>query len=82
MLFAETESLIPIPFLAILAFWLVIVFASYSLFAPLNGTLFTCLAVFAFSTASAIFLVLELSRPFTGLMMLSSVPLRNALGAI
>jgi hypothetical protein len=82
MLFTETESLIPIPFLAILAFWLVIVFASYSLFSPLNGTLFTCLAVFAFSAASAIFLVLELSRPFTGLMMLSSVPLRNALGAI
>jgi hypothetical protein len=82
MLFAETDNLIPIPFLAILAVWLVIVFASYSLFSPLNATLFACLAVFAFSTASAIFLVLELSRPFTGLMMLSSVPLRNALGAI
>jgi hypothetical protein len=82
MLFTETESLIPIPVLAILAFWLVIVFASYSLFSPLNGTTFTCLAVFAFSAASAIFLVLELSRPFTGLMMLSSAPLRNALGAI
>ena len=82
MLFAETESLIPIPFLAILAFWLVIVFASYSLFSPLNATLFTCLSVFAFSAASAIFLILELSRPFTGLMMLSSAPLRNALGAI
>jgi hypothetical protein len=82
MLFTETESLIPIPFLAILAFWLVIVFASYSLFSPLNATLFACLSVFAFSAASAIFLVLELSRPFTGLMMLSSIPLRNALGAI
>jgi hypothetical protein len=82
MLFAETENLIPIPFLAILAFWLVIVFASYSLFSPLNPTLFTCLSVFAFSAASAIFLILELGRPFTGLMMLSSAPLRNALGAI
>jgi hypothetical protein len=82
MLFTETENLIPIPFLAILAFWLVIVFASYSLFSPLNATLFACLSVFAFSAASAIYLVLELSRPFTGLMMLSSVPLRNALGAI
>src|SRR5207237_9123844 len=80
MLFTDTEHLIPIPFLAILAFWLVIVFASYSLFSPLNVTLFACLSVFAFSAASAIFLVLELSRPFTGLMMLSSAPLRNALG--
>jgi hypothetical protein len=82
MLFAESESRIPTPFLAILAFWLVIVFASYSLFSPLNVTLFTCLSLFAFSAASAIFLILELGRPFTGLMMLSSAPLRNALGAI
>jgi hypothetical protein len=80
--FAESESQIPAPFLAILAFWLVIVFASYSLFSPLNPTLFTCLSLFAFSAACAIFLILELSRPFTGLMMLSSAPLRNALGAI
>lgn len=80
--FTETESQIPTPFLAILTVWLVIVFASYSLFSPLNTTLFTCLSLFAFSAACAIFLMLELSRPFTGLMMLSSAPLRNALGAL
>lgn len=80
--FAESENQIPIPFLAILGFWLVIVFASYSLFSPLNTTLFTCLSLFAFSAACAIFLIMELSRPFTGLMMLSSAPLRNALGAL
>jgi hypothetical protein len=82
MLFVESESLIPTPFLAILAFWLVIVFASYSLFSPLNVTLFTCLSLFAFSAACAIFLILELGRPFTGLMMVSSAPLRNALGML
>jgi hypothetical protein len=82
MLFVESENLIPTPFLAILAVWLVIVFASYSLFSPLNPTLFTCLSLFAFSAASAIFLILELGRPFTGLMMLSSAPLRNALGTL
>jgi hypothetical protein len=82
MLFAESDNRIPTPFLAILAFWLVIVFASYSLFSPLNMTLFTCLSLFAFSAASAIFLILELGRPFTGLMMLSSAPLRNALGTL
>ena len=82
MLFVELENLIPTPFLAILAFWLVIVFASYSLFSPLNLTLFTCLSLFAFSASSAIFLILELGRPFTGLMMLSSAPLRNALGTL
>ncbi len=82
MLFVESENLIPTPFLTILAFWLVIVFASYSLFSPLNLTLFTCLSLFAFSAASAIFLILELGRPFTGMMMLSSAALRNALGTL
>jgi hypothetical protein len=82
MLFVESENLIPIPFLAILAVWLMIVFASYSLFSPLNVTLFTCLSLFAFSAACAIFLILELGRPFTGIMMVSSAPLRNALGTL
>jgi hypothetical protein len=74
--------LIAKPFLAVLALWLMIIFASFSLFSPLNGTVFTCLFLFALSAASAIFLIMELSRSFTGLMMISSVPLRNALGTI
>ena len=82
LLFVESENLIAKPFLAVLALWLMIIFASFSLFSPLNGTVFTCLFLFALSAASAIFLIMELSRPFTGLMMISSVPLRNALGTI
>jgi Protein of unknown function (DUF4239) len=82
LLFVESDSLIPTPFLAILASWLVIIFASFSLFSPLNGTVFTCLSLFALSAACAIFLILELSRPFTGLLSISSAPLRNALGPL
>ena len=82
LLFAESENLIPSPFLAVLAFWLLIIFASFSLFSPLNETVFACLSLFALSSAGAIFLILEMSRPFTGLLRLSSVPLRNALGTI
>jgi hypothetical protein len=82
LLFVESDSLIPAPFLAIMAFWLVIIFASFSLFSPLNATVFTCLSLFALSAACAIFLILELSRPFTGLLTISSAPLRNALGPL
>lgn len=82
LLFVESDSLIPTPFLAILGFWLVIIFASFSLFSPLNATVFTCLSLFALSAACAIFLILELSRPFTGLLTISSAPLRNALGPL
>ncbi len=82
LLFVETDNLIPVPFLAILVFWLVLIFASYSLFSGLNATVFTCLSLFAFSASCAIYLILELSQPFTGLMMLSSAPLRNALAPL
>jgi len=82
LLFVESDTLIPVPFLAILVFWLVIIFASFSLFSPLNATVFTCLSLFALSAACAIFLILQLSQPFTGLLMISSAPLRNALGPL
>jgi hypothetical protein len=82
LLFVEKDTLIPVPFLAILVFWLVLIFTSYSLFAGLNPTVFTCLALFAFSASCAIYLILELSQPFTGLMMLSSAPLQNALAPL
>lgn len=80
LLFVEANNPIPVPFLAILVFWLVIIFASFSLFSALNVTVFTCLSVFALSASCAIFLILELNQPFSGLMMLSSAPLRHALG--
>jgi hypothetical protein len=82
LLFAESDSAIPAPFIAILAFWLIIIFASFSLFAALNVTVFTFLSLFALSASCAIFLILELSEPFTGLLMIPSAPLRNALGAL
>ena len=82
LLFVEAENLIPTPFLAILAFWLMIIFASFSLFSPLSVTVLICLFLFALSTACAIYLILQLSRPFTGVMSISSAPLRNALAPL
>ena len=82
LLFAESDSAIPAPFIAILAFWLIIIFASFSLFAALNVTVFAFLSLFALSASCAIFLILELSQPFTGLLMISSGPLRNALAPL
>ena len=82
ILFAESRNVIPTPFLVILVLWIVIIFASFSLFSDLNVTVFTCLSLFALSASCAIFLILELSRPFSGLMMISSEPLRHALAPL
>jgi hypothetical protein len=78
-LFVQAGSSVPMPFLAVLVFWLAIIFASFSLFARLNPTLVTALVVFALSASAALFLILEMSEPFAGLMQISSAPLRNAL---
>ena len=82
LLFAEAGSAIPMPFLVVLIFWLAIIFASFSLFADDNATTVVALSIFALSASAAIFLILELGQPFTGLMRISSEPLRNALAPL
>jgi len=79
ILFAESGNVVPTPFLVVLVLWIVIIFASFSLFSDLNVTVFTCPSLFALSASGAIFLILELGKPFSGLMMISSEHLRHAL---
>jgi Protein of unknown function (DUF4239) len=81
-LFTEAGTAIPMPFLVVLIFWLAIIFASFSLFADDNATTVVALCIFAFSAAAAIFLILELGQPFTGIMRISSEPLHNALAPL
>jgi hypothetical protein len=63
-------------------FWLAIIFASFSLFSRLNPTLAAALVVFALSASAALFLILEMSEPFAGLMQIPSDPLRNTLAQL
>jgi hypothetical protein len=79
LLFAQKGSSIPVPFLVVLVFWLAILFASFSLFARPNATVVATLLICALSVASAVFLILELDRPFEGLLKIPSDPLRGAL---
>jgi hypothetical protein len=81
-LFSQKGSAIPIPFLVVVVSWLVLILASFSLFAPRNAVAFVTLLVCALAAASAIFLILELDQPFSGMMQISSAPLRDALGQL
>jgi hypothetical protein len=65
-------------FLVILTSWLVVLFASFGLYAPRNATVVATLLISALSVSGAIFLILELNQPFGGLIQISSAPLRNA----
>jgi hypothetical protein len=69
---------VPLPFLAVLLFWLTITFASFGLFAPRNAMVIAVLFVCALSVASALFLVLEMDGPFDGVLKVSPEPLRSA----
>ena len=75
---ASTGVSIPIPFLAVLLFWLTITFASFGLFAPRNAVVVTVLFVCALSVGSAVFLVMEMDGPFDGVLRVSADPLRYA----
>jgi hypothetical protein len=75
-------SAIPVPFLVVVVFWLSVIFACFGLLAPANRTLATVLGLSALSVAAAVFLILEMDRPFSGLIRVSGDPLRYALSQI
>ena len=80
--FVQADGSIPTPFLVVVIFWITIIFASFSLFAEPNAVVIWSLFIFAASVAGAIFLILEMTHPFTGLMQISDEPLRTALGPL
>src|SRR5262249_44994315 len=79
LLFAQSGTSISTPFLVIVVFWLTVLYVSFGLFAPRNATAFVTLLISAASVARAMFLILDLPHPFTGIMQMSDTPLRNAL---
>jgi Protein of unknown function (DUF4239) len=82
LLFAQNQSSISTPFLVVVVFWLAVLFVSFGLFAPRNPTAIVALLVAAISVAGALYLILDLDHPFSGLMQISSMPLRNALSVL
>jgi len=75
----QIGSSIQWPFMAVLVFWLAIIFASFGLFAPRNGSVTAALLVAALSVAGSVYLILEMDQPYSGLIKISSAPLRAAL---
>ena len=79
LLLEQTGGSVPMPFLIVMVFWFTMIFLTFGLFAPSNTTVVSVLLVCALSVAGAIFLILELDRPFEGLIRISDAPLRDAL---
>jgi hypothetical protein len=82
LLDVQRGSSIQRPFLVVVVSCLTVVFGSFGLFAPRNGTVVAAMALCALSVAGAIFLILEMDRPFTGLIRIPSAPMREALARL
>jgi hypothetical protein len=78
----QAGSSIQWPFLTILVFWLAVIFASFGLFAPRNGSVIAALLLCALSVAGSIYLIVEMDQPYGGLIKISSAPLRTVLGQL
>ena len=79
LLFAQADTSIPTPLLIMVVVWLAIIFLSFGLFAPTNRTIVVTMIIVSLLVSSALFLILELDRPFDGVIQVSSAPMRNAL---
>jgi hypothetical protein len=79
LIFEQQSTSISKPLLVILVFWMTINFLSFGLFAPRNATVITTLFLCSLAVAGAIFLILELYKPFGGIIQIPSTAMRNAL---
>ena len=82
LLAQQTGGTIQWQFLAILVFWLTVIFTSFGMAAPRNGTVIGALFVTALSMAGSIYLITEMDQPFTGFIKISSAPMHFALEQI
>jgi len=65
--------------MAILLFWAIALFFTFSLNSSKNATVVAALAFGAFSAGCAMFLILELARPYTGLFRVSPGALQQTI---
>ncbi|MDI2595044.1 hypothetical protein NYP20_10360 [Pseudomonas sp. N3-W] len=75
----QANHSIPPAMLVILVTWLSVIFGSFGLFAPRNGTIVVVLMLCALSAAATILLVEELNRPLDGLINVSLAPMEHTL---
>ncbi|MCP4617247.1 MAG: DUF4239 domain-containing protein [Bradyrhizobium sp.] len=82
LVFTQSDNAIPMPFFIVLVFWLMVIFGSFCLFAEISALVLASVLIFALSVASALFLIVDLSHPFEGLMQISDHHLRVVLPEI
>jgi len=70
------------PLLFVVVAWSLFLFCGFGLLSHTNATTLSALAFGAMAVAGALFLILELSQPYTGVFRTSGAPLKQAIDAI
>ena len=78
----QLASPISWPLIVIVVSWATLLFFGFGVISGLNPTSLGALAFGSFAVASAIFLILELNQPFTGLFRIPSEPIERAIAAL
>jgi len=78
----QIDNSVTWPFLSILVSWTALLFFGFGLLARLNAPAVFTLAIGALSVASAIFLILELDAPYSGILRLPPTPILQAIDAL
>jgi hypothetical protein len=79
LVFNQLNNDLPLPVVAVVSSWLVTLFLAFGLLARFNAVVVIALLIGAVSVGGAMFLVLELNRPFGGIMQVSDGSMRTAL---
>jgi len=79
LMFSQRGNTVPPIFLAVLLFWVVVLFGGYGLLTRINGTMVAVLLVSALSIASAMYLIVEFNHPYDGTIRISDTIMRDAL---
>jgi len=80
LLVALSAGSVPVPVLVLVIAWLVVILFGFSLLAPRKPVAVAALFISAVAVSGAVVLMLELYRPFEGVLRISSEPLLMALG--
>jgi hypothetical protein len=81
-LIEEGATSLNVPLVTVLVIWLTLVFASFGYNAPRNPLVVITFTLCAASIGGALFLIIQMDRPFEGLIKVSPAPLQNALAHI
>jgi hypothetical protein len=82
MIHEQASGGIPFPLIVVLVLWLMIIFVGFGMLAIHNASVIVSLLIGAFSVAAAVYLILDMSHPYRGLIQVSMQPLLETLTVI